>query len=378
MKNRKTSAALAILLCVALLLAACSNGGNSPAEPVVITETETVETFDPALFADWFYAEGTWRSPVNRVAATDFVGGFLEDASGRPSYAEIEQIMNTASLASSARGRTPWYMIVVTDPDVQGAITQSDEPGIPRATSEGTVTVLIFGEWLIDEAYRTDDVKTFFPREGYINVGILAGYLNIAAISLGYSTRMFMTLASPNAPLGERWPEVEGFLDGRYYTWGSNGDVHSTENMKFAIAIVIGTIDETVEAGVTVAQRPHNWSFWTPGEDGAPPVAIARPLPMPLPLEDLEDGVFTGAAPGFHGDIVVEVTVYGGEITAIEILEHEEDELFMSLALEGVNGIPGVIAQILQLQQITGIDAVTGATDASEGIVRAVAAALGL
>jgi len=379
MKQKRVISILAILLCAAMILSACTNGGTTspdagtaPVEPEVITEvitevvTEVVEVFDPAQFVSWFYEEGTWRSPVNRVEATNWTAGFIEDASGRPSYADLEIIMNTASLASSARGRTPWYMVVVTDTETQNAITQSDAPGVPRLTSDGTVTVLIFGEWLLDEQYRTDTVKTFFPREGYINVGILSAYLNVAAISMGYSTRMFMTLASPNAPLGERWPEVEPFIVGREYTWGSTGDAYTTDNMKFAIAVVIGTMDETIESGATVAGRPHNWSFWD-GVAGAP---VVLPTPLPAEVIELEDGVFEGSADGYNGEIVVRVTVENGEIADIEIIAHEEDELFMSMAAEDV------IAQILTAQTVAGIDTVAGATEASEGIINAVASAL--
>jgi nitroreductase len=198
------------------------------------------------------------------VPATNYVGGFVTDPSGRPSYEELEIILRAASLASSAGGRADWYMVAVTDPATQFRIGQHDTQGIPRANPYGTVMVLIFTENVLYSQYRTDDARAFNPRVGYVNVGILSAYLNIAAISLGYSTRMFMTMRDPWPDVGEPWPELQHFLDGTHYIVGATGNAYSAENMKFAQAIVIGTMDNTVEGGATVAQRPQNWSFWTP------------------------------------------------------------------------------------------------------------------
>ena len=339
-----------------------------PAGCLPAASAEVVEVFDPGKFPAWFAEEGSWRTIVNRSAANDFVSGFVTDASGKPGNEDIAAIMNFAVLADSARGRTPWYMVVIADTETQNAITQFDVEGIARATSDGTVTVLVFTEWALKEEYRTDDVMNYFPHEGYINAGILAGYANVAAVSLGYSTRIFMTLAPGGGTLGERLPEAEQFLEGTYYTWGSTGDSYSTENMKFAMAIVIGTLDETVESGVTTALRPQNWSVWIPGEGSVMAVAIAPRASLSL---SIEDGVHTGSASGFSSTpIVVQVTVAGGAITEIEVLEHSETEMFMQAALLEL------IPQILEKQSLEGIHAVSGATQVSNGIIHAVADAL--
>ena len=101
-----------------------------------------------------------------------------------------------------------------------------------------------------------------------------------------------------------------------------------------------------------------------------------RAIDLELP-EALEDGVFTGSATGFIDTIYVQVTVEAGVIVAVEILEHNETQMYMTMALEGVGNNPGMIAQILAIQDDV-VDAVSGATASSVGIVEAVRDALGL
>ncbi|MCL2381503.1 MAG: FMN-binding protein [Treponema sp.] len=326
------------------------------------------QAFDARQFLTWYYEEGPWRSPVNRWGPSNWVTGFSENPADRPTYEDIETIMNFASLAMSARARTPWYMVVVTDYETQVLLHQADRPGTPRGVSRGTVKVLIFSEWLLYEDVRTDTVMTFFPREGYINAGIMSAYINMAAIALGYSVRQYMTLSHPWPALGERWSELEFLLDGRFYTWGSTGERFNTENMKFANALVIGRLDPTVESGTTVALRPHNWSFWDPA--GSPAVLTPRQPPRAIVLADIPDGVYTGTGRGYYGSITVQVTVANGAITGIHVTDHSETPAFMTLAAGGI------IPQILEGQRIQGIDVVTGATAVSEGIINAVTNAL--
>jgi len=360
MKKTRVLALCAALVMVSIVIAACA-AAPRPAGG-------RIAGFDARQFPAWFYEEGIWRAPVNRTAQNNFVGGFVEDASGRPSYEEIETIMNMAMLAASAGGAANWYMVVITDTATQQAITQFDVPGRPRVGSDGTVTVLAFGEALITPDQRTAP-GTYSPRIGYFNLGLLTGYLNIAAMSLGYKTRIFATMAYPGVPVGERWPALERFIEGTTFTHGGTGAVHSTENMKFAMTVVIGThnpaaIDPVLESSTTIALRPQNWSFWNPVTGAA---GAARPT---IVIANLADGVYTGSARGYTSTIHVRVTVASGAITGIEITEHAETEVFLRAAADSV------IPQILSAQSVVGIDAVTGATEVSEGIVNAVADAL--
>lgn len=83
-----------------------------------------------------------------------------------------------------------------------------------------------------------------------------------------------------------------------------------------------------------------------------------------------QDGTYTGTGKGNNGDITVEVTVTGGNITAIALTEHSEtDGLYQ-------NAEKGVVNGIIRKQATEGVDTVAGATYTSEGILEAVANAL--
>jgi len=85
---------------------------------------------------------------------------------------------------------------------------------------------------------------------------------------------------------------------------------------------------------------------------------------------ELEDGTYEGIGEGYHGDISVQVIVEGGEVVAIEVLSQtERDDLWE----DAWGSVPDAIIDT----QTTDVDSVSGATFTSEGIVDAVASALG-
>jgi outer membrane murein-binding lipoprotein Lpp len=226
------------------------------------SDLEAAMVFDASYFPTWFEEEGTWRTIQNDRPENNQAGGFITDASGKPSQEDLEKMLHMASLAVTSGGRADWFMVAVTDPDEQLEII-GDRYGI--ATSEGTVTVLILSERLLRPDVRTDEVSTFQPDRGYYNVGIVTGYLNVAAISLGYGSHMFMTPALPGVNGfndGDIGLDVTKYIEGTEYYMASTHEFHSTENMKFVCAVVIGTLDETVEAGVTNKEFPDNWILW--------------------------------------------------------------------------------------------------------------------
>jgi len=83
------------------------------------------------------------------------------------------------------------------------------------------------------------------------------------------------------------------------------------------------------------------------------------------------ESVYTGVGLGLSGDIHVRVTVANGEITGIEITQHSESLAFVDLISADI------IANILEAQSVQGIDVVAGATGLSNGLIDAVADALG-
>ncbi len=83
---------------------------------------------------------------------------------------------------------------------------------------------------------------------------------------------------------------------------------------------------------------------------------------------NVPDGVHRGVGQGFNGPITVEVTVSGGKITAIEVVEHSDtgfiaDPTFAEL-----------IPQIVEEQAL--VDVKSGATMSSSGLLDAVSAAV--
>ncbi len=79
--------------------------------------------------------------------------------------------------------------------------------------------------------------------------------------------------------------------------------------------------------------------------------------------------MYEGTGTGNNGDIKVEVTVEGGNITAVVLKEHGETEGIYEAAEKGVT------AEIIK-KQTAEVDAVSGATNTSKGIMDAVADAL--
>jgi uncharacterized protein with FMN-binding domain len=80
------------------------------------------------------------------------------------------------------------------------------------------------------------------------------------------------------------------------------------------------------------------------------------------------DGVYTASSIGYAGDIVVEVSVNGGRIEAVQVKRHEEKQFYSALT--------DTPRQIIQKRGVQGVDAVSGATITSEAILNATAKAL--
>jgi uncharacterized protein with FMN-binding domain len=83
---------------------------------------------------------------------------------------------------------------------------------------------------------------------------------------------------------------------------------------------------------------------------------------------NFEDGTYYGSGTGFGGTTRVEVVVENRQITAVNVLSHQDDESFFSRAR-------AVISSILTAQTWE-VDSVSGATYSSRGIMEAVRNAL--
>ena len=87
--------------------------------------------------------------------------------------------------------------------------------------------------------------------------------------------------------------------------------------------------------------------------------------------EGLEDGVYEGSGMGFVDQIKVAVTVEGGVIKSVELVEHKEDDMIGDDALELVP------AEIVAANSVDIVTAATGVVTAN-GIIAAVKDALGI
>jgi uncharacterized protein with FMN-binding domain len=85
--------------------------------------------------------------------------------------------------------------------------------------------------------------------------------------------------------------------------------------------------------------------------------------------EVVEPETFTGVGEGFVENIKVEVTKQGDEITAVEVLEHNETD---GIGTPAIEQIPAAIVEA----NSTDVDLVAGATYTSEGLIYAVNNAL--
>ncbi len=96
---------------------------------------------------------------------------------------------------------------------------------------------------------------------------------------------------------------------------------------------------------------------------------VAPPAPAGR-IETGEDGEYEGTGSGYNGRIRVQVTVEGGEVTAIGILSHSESPDIGEPALER-------ISEAVIDRQSLDVDMVSGATGTSRGVIGAIRNALG-
>jgi RnfABCDGE-type electron transport complex D subunit len=80
------------------------------------------------------------------------------------------------------------------------------------------------------------------------------------------------------------------------------------------------------------------------------------------------DGTYKGVGQGFGGDVVVEVTVAGGKIASIQVVEHSETPFVAGSAIDKL--VPAMV------EAQGPVDAYSGATMTSEALFAAVAAAV--
>ena len=149
---------------------------------------------------------------------------------------------------------------------------------------------------------------------------------------------------------------IDGILSAQ--TWevdAVSGATYSSEGIKAAVKNAL-----TGEAPPRANRETHTVS------DNPQPITE---ISFDPPQNGYRDGIYTGSAHGFGGNITVQVTITGGSITSITVLSAagETDAFFRQAK--------AVIPAILQAQSPK-VDAVSGATYSSNGIKEAVNNAL--
>ena len=90
-----------------------------------------------------------------------------------------------------------------------------------------------------------------------------------------------------------------------------------------------------------------------------------------LDFTNLKDGTYTGTGQGRNGSIEVIVKVKNGKVTSVTVESSREDSQYMNRAKNTV------IGEIIEAQSLN-VQTVSGATMSSNGIIEAVANALGI
>lgn len=129
---------------------------------------------------------------------------------------------------------------------------------------------------------------------------------------------------------------------------------------------------------VTVTPTPEPTATPTPDATPTPevtptPSADVTPTPevtlTPEPTGPYADGTYSGSSYGYSGQVVVTVTVQGGQIVSIEQSNSDSPDFF-----DAAWGT--IYPQIMANQSADGVDTVSGATFSSEAIIKAVQKAL--
>lgn len=109
-----------------------------------------------------------------------------------------------------------------------------------------------------------------------------------------------------------------------------------------------------------------------PQEPPTPPEQNGQteePAGEPAPLSSYQDGSYEGVGQGYAGDITIEVTIAGGAITNIEIVDEQETASIGGVAFTD-------LVESAKEAQSAEIDIVTGATITTEGFQQALRDAL--
>jgi hypothetical protein len=239
------------------------------------------------------FTEWMLNNPTSRNSVTN--GAWSVDPKSAPTDAELTTMLKTALLPGSAHMLTPVHFIVIRDYAEQKEILN----GMSGMASPGTVTVLVLADVLRDKDHHQEPYNDWYQQMyyGILDAGYSLGYLNLAAISMGYRTHSYAFLNLPvdgkvdfanggkfSLIQGDNW-DVSKFLTSKdgsikfVHSVGANSmgkqgpinkDIAANGNLTLLAVMVIGKVDSAKVDSVssaTNAMRPQNFNFWDP-QDG--------------------------------------------------------------------------------------------------------------
>lgn len=202
-----------------------------------------------------------------------------------------------------------------------------------------------------------------------LQVTVAGGYMtNIQVLSTGDDLQFFNQARATVIPamLQSQSVDVDTVSGATFSSFGIIDAV---------VDALSGAINVTPDMAVVEADNSANTP--TPALTATPaPAATPTPTPTATPKTndgpiDVLDGTYSGVGSGFKGDIDVSVTMQNGYITDITIDHSPDTKKYFTRAKSKI------IDRVITNQSVD-VDTVSGATYSSNGILEAVADALGL
>ena len=208
-----------------------------------------------------------------------------------------------------------------------------------------------------------------------LKVTIAGGYMtNIQVLSTGDDLQFFNQARATVIPAMLQTQNVDvDTVSGA--TFSSFGIIDAVvDALSGAVSGAQNNVAESADVAVMEADNSANTP--TPALTATPapaatPTPTATPEPTPSGPIAMQDGTYSGVGSGFKGDIDVSVTVQNGYITDVTIDHSPDTKKYFTRAKSKI------IDRVITNQSVD-VDTVSGATYSSNGILEAVADALGL
>ena len=313
-------------------------GATISSRALVSGVQRALEQFDRTFFPQeeaGAYADGTYHAQV------DSFGGPLElevvVSGGKIAAVNVLKHSDTPGISDPAYANVPQRIVTANSPQVEA---------VSGATVSST-SIMKAVQKALDQASGDTSAVTVEERTGYA-IAVGDGVYRASAEGFGGELVLDVTVE------GGKISAIEVV---------SNSETPFIASQAFdklipAIIEAQGPVDVVSGASYTSRAILEAVEKAVSGAEPAPAEA-AQAYTIAV-----EDGVHRGKADGFGGELVVDVTVDGGKITAIEVVSNSETPFIASQAFDKL--IPAII------EAQGPVDVVSGATYTSKAILEAV------